>query len=484
VPKVIRKKSALLKKILISNGTIYFHFISSILFISSKITETIMKYKLITILLLAHLQALTQQTSELNPQNLAIPRYANLQAIQTANTTPMAGMMVYNIGTGTNWQYNGNIWANTTGAISFPVNQTVNASTPTLNLTQMGTGKLLNLSHLGNAGNTANFETNNAENTFPTIQVYNQGLGSGLDVSSVSNGWAAKFSKPNTLAGNGVVDIRNDGVGPGLQVSHTGSLGNTANFSSSNNAKSDPTVIITTSNNATSMFINSYASNAAVQVDKYGTSGTAGKFSISNDSNPNGSLELTTNGTGTTLMVNHSGTNPSTTTTNNLAQFMTAEVNVARIDKIGKGFFNGGTQSFGADLAEAFEVEGEKMEYEEGDVLAISINSDRKVEKASEPYSYLVAGVYATKPGVLLSDEHIDSDLSEHIPMGIIGIIPTKVCNEGGRINRGDFIVSSSQAGYAMKGNLEIAKTGQIIGKALENFDGTKGKIKVLVNIH
>ena len=35
-----------------------------------------------------------------------------------------------------------------------------------------------------------------------------------------------------------------------------------------------------------------------------------------------------------------------------------ASVNKARIDFTGRGFFNGGTQNSGADLAEAFDVEG------------------------------------------------------------------------------------------------------------------------------
>lgn len=157
---------------------------------------------------------------------------------------------------------------------------------------------------------------------------------------------------------------------------------------------------------------------------------------------------------------------------------------MARVDRTGKGFFNGGTQNSGADLAESFEVEGLRNSYEEGDVLVISTNSDRKVEKSSKAYSNLVAGVYATKPGVLLTEENIDTPLEDHVPMGVVGVIPTKVCNEGGTIKRGDFIVSSSRNGYAMKGDPEKVRPGQIIGKALENFEAETGKIKVLVNIN
>ena len=96
-------------------------------------------------------------------------------------------------------------------------------------------------------------------------------------------------------------------------------------------------------------------------------------------------------------------------TSGNLAVFKVDGTNVARINHNGKGFFNGGTQTSGADMAEAFDVEGNRNNYEPGDVLIISQSSDRKVEKSNTAYSTLVAGVYATKPGLLLTEENIDA---------------------------------------------------------------------------
>ncbi|HVI48155.1 MAG TPA: hypothetical protein VM802_25030 [Chitinophaga sp.] len=173
-------------------------------------------------------------------------------------------------------------------------------------------------------------------------------------------------------------------------------------------------------------------------------------------------------------------------TSSNIAIFKAGNpgtVNVARIDATGKGFFNGGTQNSGADVAEAFDVKGAANAYEPGDVLVIATDGDRMIEKSAEPYSALVAGVYATKPGVLLTEEDIDKDLSAKVPMGVIGVIPTKVCDENGVIHRGDLLVTSSKAGYAMKADLNKVKPGQVIGKALQEFSGNTGKIKVLVNV-
>jgi hypothetical protein len=119
-------------------------------------------------------------------------------------------------------------------------------------------------------------------------------------------------------------------------------------------------------------------------------------------------------GTGDALRANHFGAS------GNIAVFQSGFANKARIDKTGLGFFNGGTQTGGADVAEAFEVEGFVDSYGPGDVIAISTDSDRTVEKSSEPYSTLVIGVYATKPGVLLSERHIDDNHDDTIPVASV----------------------------------------------------------------
>lgn len=195
---------------------------------------------------------------------------------------------------------------------------------------------------------------------------------------------------------------------------------------------------------------------------------------------------------GNALVAIYTGTSGSTTTANNIAIFQApprtggAATNRARINSSGVGYFNGGTVNSGADVAELFDIEGPRMQYEPGDVLIISTETDRTVEKSSDPYSTLVVGVYATKPGVLLTEEHIDADFSGKVPMGIVGVIPTKVTDENGAISRGDILVTSSTPGHAMKADSEIAvmNPGCIIGKALQNFDAEgSGVIKVLVNV-
>jgi hypothetical protein len=136
--------------------------------------------------------------------------------------------------------------------------------------------------------------------------------------------------------------------------------------------------------------------------------------------------------------------------------------------------------SEGADFAERFEVVGEVAAYAPGDVLQISHEADRHLELTAEPYSRRIAGVYATKPGVLLGN--LDAEAS--VPLGVVGVVPTKVTAEGGAIHRGDLLVTSSTPGHAMKGDPELIRVGMVIGRALQDFDdeGT-GVIEVLVNV-
>jgi hypothetical protein len=141
---------------------------------------------------------------------------------------------------------------------------------------------------------------------------------------------------------------------------------------------------------------------------------------------------------------------------------------------------NGTISSDGADFAERFAVVGKTAFYSPGDVLQISSEADRHLELTAEPYSRRIAGVYATKPGVLLGSLSPE----DSVPLGVVGVVPTKVTIEGGAIQRGDLLVTSSTPGHAMKGDPDLIRVGMVIGRALQDFDGDgSGTIEVLVNV-
>lgn len=369
-----------------------------------------------------------------------------------------------------------------------------NGNAITANAGKDGNGVETNIDGAGNAlyawvptfstGRAGRFEIFNEANTSDviTVKTVGNGIAGNFKVDRVTGTSPAVKAEVNS-------QFANFGTA-GIYGLSSGTGGYAGLFYASNPAGNGPSLLSLSEGNGNAITANAGGSGDGIEascdgagnaisgfIPNFGT-GKAGRFANFNNANSQPVVHVTTTGTGSTLLVNHQG--PS----GNIAIYQSASVNVARINKAGTGFFNGGTQNSGADVAEAFDVEGTVSEYEAGDILVISTNSDRTVEKSSTPYSTLVAGVYATKPGVLLTEEHIDTDLSGKVPMGVIGVIPTKVCLENGKIKRGDLLVTSSQAGVAMKANPKKVKIGQVIGKALQDYDqkGT-GKIQVLVNI-
>lgn len=242
------------------------------------------------------------------------------------------------------------------------------------------------------------------------------------------------------------------------------------------------------SNTTGSPTLSTNASGDGLALNAFSTGlGSAGGFQISNPANARPAVSASTNGTGPAVYGNSGGTGAGIRANSagggNIAEFAMNSATVARIDATGKGFFNGGTQTGGADLAEAFEVEDGSDAYRPGDVLAISARHDRRVELSAEPYSTRVIGVYATKPGILLSDRDVGESLDGTVPVGVVGVIPTKVSAENGAIRRGDLLVAASTPGHAMLGTDRSRMLGAVLGKALQGFDGPgTGTILVMVN--
>jgi hypothetical protein len=136
----------------------------------------------------------------------------------------------------------------------------------------------------------------------------------------------------------------------------------------------------------------------------------------------------------------------------------------------------------GGDYAEAVNARGDSKAYEPGDVIVLSQGRDGEVEKSSEAYSTMVAGIYATKPGVIGRRQTLPKGTDE-LPMAMIGIVPTKVSAENGPIRKGDLLVTSSKAGYAMRGTDRDRMLGAVIGKSMGSLDSGAGIIEVLVTL-
>ncbi len=369
-----------------------------------------------------------------------------------------------------------------------------NGNAITANASKNGNGVETNIDGAGNAlyawvpsyatGKAGRFENFNTSNTSDVITAKTIGNGTVINAKvdlTTGTSPAVKGEVNSIFANFGTAGVYGLSSGTG---------GYAGLFYSSNSSGNGPAILALTDGNGNGITANAGGSGDGVEatVDGSGNAvygwvpnfgvGRAGRFANFNSSNSQPTVHVTTNGTGNTLLVNHTGSS------GNIAVWQSASSNVSRIDKSGRGYFNGGTQASGADIAEAFDVEGSISTFEIGDVLVISESQDRTVTKSAKPYSTLVVGVYATKPGVLLTEENIDTDISNKVPMGVVGVIPTKVCLEGGPIKRGDLLVTSSTAGVAMKADPDKVKIGQVLGKALQEYNSEIiQKINVLVNV-
>jgi hypothetical protein len=167
-----------------------------------------------------------------------------------------------------------------------------------------------------------------------------------------------------------------------------------------------------------------------------------------------------------------------------------AGTHVARIDSAGKGYFDGGTQTGGADYAESIRASVNTKTLSPGDVMAIDPEHPGEVRLSDGPDSQLVVGVYSTKPSVLAIGNHsITDSLAGNVPVAMLGIVPTKVSAENGPIRPGDLLTTARTPGYAMKAKpvivsgVAIYPTGAILGKALQPLRNGRGVISVLVTL-
>jgi hypothetical protein len=136
----------------------------------------------------------------------------------------------------------------------------------------------------------------------------------------------------------------------------------------------------------------------------------------------------------------------------------------------------------GADYAELLSaVAG----LEPADVLVIG--PDGQLARSTQPYQANVAGVYSTQPGFIAGGGDESADVTDDIPLAMMGVVPVKASAENGPIHPGDLLTTSSTPGHAMKaspltvGGVTFYPSGVIVGKALEGLDEGSGVIEMLV---
>jgi len=141
-----------------------------------------------------------------------------------------------------------------------------------------------------------------------------------------------------------------------------------------------------------------------------------------------------------------------------------------RYNTIHASVFNGtATNAKYADLAEMYAADDA---YEPGTVVVFG--GEEEVTITSRKGDRRVAGIISTNPAHLMNSE---LEATNPVAVALQGRVPCQVL---GKVDQGDLLVSSATPGYAIVDN--EAKTGSIIGKALEHKkDPGKGIIEVVV---
>jgi hypothetical protein len=139
----------------------------------------------------------------------------------------------------------------------------------------------------------------------------------------------------------------------------------------------------------------------------------------------------------------------------------------------------------GADLAEWYLAHD--LTTEAGDIVAIDPLHDISVAKTDRTTGLPAIGVVSTQPGITLGNEdgttpgvataiagdEVASGKAKSVPVALAGRVPVKVSLENGLIKKGDALAMSTIPGVAAK----ALSIGQIIGYAMEDFDGTSTSV-------
>ena len=125
------------------------------------------------------------------------------------------------------------------------------------------------------------------------------------------------------------------------------------------------------------------------------------------------------------------------------------------------------TTSQYADLAEMYSSDAN---YESGTV--VTFGGTNEVTISTTDSDSRVAGIISTNPAHLMNSRQVGT---HPVAVALTGRVPCKV---SGTVRKGDMMVSAGD-GHARAAT--EPKIGTVIGKAIEDFDGTKGVIEVVV---
>jgi len=368
----------------------------------------------------------------------------------------------------------GNYYLSFVNAITGNVQQAGNASY-TANLANGSISATTFVGTLSGAATTAGTVTTAAQPNITSVGTLTSLSVSGnLTAANIMGIFANGTTNVSIPAVNGNVNISSAGnanifivTGTGTNINGTISVSGNANIGNIGTAGLITATGNITGGNLSTGGVISASGNASVLGIKtdnyYYANGTPISFAGSY-SNSNVASYLPTY-TGNISAGNINLSNAAIVSGNNMTLTTGANTNVGTIT--GNWSLSTGSrlQATYADLAEYYEAD---QEYEPGTV--VEFGGEKEVTLAQDGTTR-VAGVITTNPAYVMNT----GCPGIAVALALQGRVPVKV---RGKIHKGDLMVSAGN-GFARPWN--NAQPGMIIGKAIQNFEGTEGIIEIAV---
>lgn len=173
--------------------------------------------------------------------------------------------------------------------------------------------------------------------------------------------------------------------------------------------------------------------------------------------------------TGVTAGTNLNGGGSSGSVTLNLDTTLSGMTAATFSGTVSANLFSGtATSARYADLAEKYESDAT---YECGTVVVYG--GEKEITVTDQENDHRVAGVISTDPAYMMNSE------ADGQYVALRGRVPCKVI---GPVKKGDVLITSNRPGFAMASDQPHAVSAScIVGKSLQNFDGTEGVVEVVV---
>lgn len=338
-----------------------------------------------------------------------------------------------------------------------------------ISLSAAAPGSVLVVANDG-TGPTASFTNSNISNADVVLSLTNNGFGGGLKISVPNEGVNARgIDVDNYSEDAGVFVQAHNGNGIYAVTDEPGSAAIVADndigeaIVGRSKGTADAAGVAGTNNN-TGYGVRGLNSGTGIGIlgqagIAFGT-GVAGRFENLNATNTSTVLQIANNGAGHLVEASTTGGGA-----------------VFRVTSAGNVQADGAFTSPAADLAEFIDAVDEVGP---ADVVEIDPVHEGQFRLARAANSSAVAGVLATKPGVLLNSRDERNDISQGAALALAGRIPVKVSAENGPIRPGDLLVASSTPGHAMRAPA-VPAAGTVVGKALASHDTGIGVIEMLV---